>query len=46
MATQTCSSPEEERQRQLIVTLRARIRTLEAEVERLRKKLESTWGEA
>jgi len=46
METQVSSSEEEERLRSVIDTLRKRIRMLEAEMERLRRKLESTWGEA
>ncbi len=46
METPVSSSEEEERLRKENDTLRKRIRMLEAEMERLRRKLESTWGEA
>jgi cell division protein FtsB len=46
METQVSSSEEEERLRSVNATLRKRIQMLEAEMERLRRKLESTWGEA
>ena len=46
METQVSSSEEEERLRSENDTLRKRIRMLVAEVERLTRKLESTWGEA
>ena len=46
METPVSSSEEEERLRSVNATLRKRIQMLEAEMERLRRKLESTWGEA
>lgn len=46
METQVSSSEEEERLKNENDTLRKRIRILEAAMERLRRKLESTWGEA
>ncbi len=46
METHHSSSEEEERLKNENDTLRKRIRMLEAEMERLRRKLESTWGEA
>lgn len=46
MATPVVSAEEVERLRKENATLRKRIQTLVAELDRLRKKLESTWGEA
>jgi cell division protein FtsB len=46
METQQPSSKEEERLKNEIATLRKRIQILVAEVDRLRRKMESTWGEA
>lgn len=46
METPNASSPEVERLKNENDTLRRRIQTLAAEVERLRQKLASTWGEA
>ena len=46
METQVSSSEEEERLKNENDTLRKRIQMLVAEMERLRRKLESTWGEA
>ena len=46
METQVSSSEEEERLRRENDLLRKRIQMLEAAMERLRRKLESTWGEA
>lgn len=44
METQDCSSQEVERLKSENATLLARIRTLEAEIGRLRDKLVSAWG--
>lgn len=46
METQPPSSKEEERLKNEIATLRKRIQILVAEVDRLRRKMESTWGES
>lgn len=46
METQHVSQPAVEKLKRENDTLRKRIQTLLQEVERLRKKLESTWGEA
>lgn len=46
METPTSSSQEVEKLKSVNATLRKRIQMLEAEIERLRRKLESTWGEA
>lgn len=46
MATQAPSSTEAERLKKENDTLRKRIRTMVAEIERLRKKLEMTWGDS
>jgi hypothetical protein len=45
METPDCSSPEVERLKNENATLLARIRTLEAELRRLKDRLISTWGE-
>ncbi len=46
METPQHSSKEEERLKKEIATLRKRIQTLVAEIDRLRRRLESTWGES
>lgn len=46
METQDCSLSEVERLKSVIATLRARILILQAELDRLRSKLTSTWGDA
>jgi len=46
METPPHSSKEEERLKKEIATLRKRIQTLVAEIDRLRRKMESTWGES
>ena len=46
METPQHSSKEEERLKKEIATLRKRIQTLVAENDRLRRKMESTWGES
>lgn len=46
METQGSSSQEAERLKNENDTLRKRIQLLTVEIERLRRKLESTWGEA
>lgn len=46
MATQAPSLSEAEKLKKENATYQKRIRMLEAEIERLRRKLEMTWGES
>ena len=46
MGTPSCSSPEYERLKNENDTLRRRIQILEAELQSLRQRLASVWGEA